>query len=125
MRWIGLQCIVCLNHLYIFLLISGIAESFICGSLSGVTSKILVYPFDLTKKRLQIQGFEEARVKFGSTRKYSGMFDCLLSVSKEEGYRGLYKGLTPSLLKSALSFGLTFFVYEQACSFLTHITYDS
>lgn len=37
----------------------------ICGSLAGLGAKSVVYPLDLTKKRLQIQGFEVARKKFG------------------------------------------------------------
>lgn len=40
----------------------------VCGSLAGVGAKTAVYPLDLAKKRLQIQGFEVAREKFGRVK---------------------------------------------------------
>ncbi|KAJ1130061.1 hypothetical protein NDU88_008417 [Pleurodeles waltl] len=43
---------------------SGI-RNFVCGSCAGVLSKVLTYPFDLFKKRLQVGGFEKARAAFG------------------------------------------------------------
>lgn len=35
------------------------------GGAAGVLSKFAVYPFDLTKKRLEVVTFDEARSKFG------------------------------------------------------------
>lgn len=35
---------------------------------------------------------------------------------REEGVRGFFKGLSPSLLKAALSTGLMFFWYEFFCN---------
>ncbi|XP_061829434.1 mitochondrial thiamine pyrophosphate carrier [Nerophis lumbriciformis] len=87
-------------------------RSLICGSGAGVISKTITYPFDLFKKRLQVGGFEEARVHFGQVRRYRGLADCVVRIAKEEGVRGFSKGLSPSLVKSALSTGLTFFWYE-------------
>jgi len=85
----------------------------ICGSLAGLIAKVSVYPFDLSKKRLQVQGFEEARLHFGRVTKYSGLFDCLKKSVAEEGIRGLYKGLGPSILKAMITTALSFTFYEE------------
>lgn len=45
-------------------------------------------------------------------RCYRGLMDCVIQIAKEEGVRGLFKGLKPSLIKAALSTGFTFFWYE-------------
>ncbi|XP_053194608.1 mitochondrial thiamine pyrophosphate carrier [Scomber japonicus] len=90
----------------------GNLRSLICGSGAGMISKTMTYPFDLFKKRLQVGGFEEARVHFGQVRSYRSMADCMVQIAKEEGVRGFFKGLSPSLVKAALSTGLTFFWYE-------------
>ncbi|XP_066515413.1 mitochondrial thiamine pyrophosphate carrier isoform X2 [Hoplias malabaricus] len=87
-------------------------QSLLSGSIAGVISKTITYPFDLFKKRLQVGGFEEARIHFGQVRTYRGFLDCAVRISREEGLRGFFKGLSPSLLKAALSTGLTFFWYE-------------
>ncbi|XP_013870377.1 mitochondrial thiamine pyrophosphate carrier [Austrofundulus limnaeus] len=90
----------------------GTFRSLICGSGAGMISKTITYPCDLIKKRLQVGGFEKARAHFGKVRSYSGLRDCVVQVAEEEGLRGFFKGLSPSLLKAALSTGFTFFWYE-------------
>uniref|UniRef100_A0A8D3CSL6 Mitochondrial thiamine pyrophosphate carrier n=1 Tax=Scophthalmus maximus TaxID=52904 RepID=A0A8D3CSL6_SCOMX len=90
----------------------GNLRSLVCGSGAGIISKTLTYPFDLFKKRLQVGGFEAARVHFGQVRSYRGLVDCMVQIAKEEGVRGFFKGLSPSLVKAALSTGFTFFWYE-------------
>ncbi|KAE8283116.1 Mitochondrial thiamine pyrophosphate carrier Solute carrier family 25 member 19 [Larimichthys crocea] len=90
----------------------GNLRSLICGSGAGVISKTITYPFDLFKKRLQVGGFEAARLHFGQVRSYRGLLDCMTQIAKEEGVRGFFKGLSPSLVKAALSTGFTFFWYE-------------
>ncbi|XP_038132610.1 mitochondrial thiamine pyrophosphate carrier [Cyprinodon tularosa] len=90
----------------------GNLRSLVCGSGAGMISKTLTYPFDLFKKRLQVGGFEKARAHFGEVRTYRGLMDCAVQIAKEEGIRGFFKGLSPSLLKAALSTGFTFFWYE-------------
>lgn len=96
-------------------------RSLICGSVSGVISKTITYPFDLFKKRLQVAGFEEARKHFGQVRTYQGFRDCVVRIAKEEGVRGFFKGLSPSLVKAAASTGLTFFSYEVCVGLLIRL----
>ncbi|KAM4717324.1 mitochondrial thiamine pyrophosphate carrier isoform 1-T4 [Anableps anableps] len=90
----------------------GNVRSLICGSGAGMISKTLTYPFDLFKKRLQVGGFEKARAHFGKVRTYTGLIDCAVQIAKEEGIQGFFKGLSPSLVKAAVSTGFTFFWYE-------------
>ncbi|XP_034645957.1 mitochondrial thiamine pyrophosphate carrier isoform X3 [Trachemys scripta elegans] len=96
----------------------GNVKNLVCGSCAGVISKTLTYPFDLFKKRLQVGGFEQARAAFGQVRTYKGLMDCAGQIVREEGPVGLFKGLSPSLLKAALSTGFTFFWYEFFCNLL-------
>uniref|UniRef100_A0A6I8PL38 Solute carrier family 25 member 19 n=1 Tax=Ornithorhynchus anatinus TaxID=9258 RepID=A0A6I8PL38_ORNAN len=95
---------------------NGNLKNLLCGSGAGVLSKTFTYPLDLFKKRLQVGGFEQARATFGQVRTYTGFLDCARRVVQEEGPRGFFKGLAPSLLKAALSTGFIFFWYEQFCS---------
>ncbi|XP_062936638.1 mitochondrial thiamine pyrophosphate carrier [Cynocephalus volans] len=119
----GLQfsCYNSLKHVYEWVLPAKAKtneniKNLLCGSGAGVISKTLTYPLDLIKKRLQVGGFEQARATFGQVRHYRGVLDCAKQVLQEEGTQGLFKGLSPSLLKAALSTGFMFFWYEFFCN---------
>ncbi|KAK3107142.1 hypothetical protein FSP39_008025 [Pinctada imbricata] len=99
--------------------ITCLSESVVCGFSAGVVSKTIIYPLDVIKKRLQVQGFkEEARAEFGVVRTYTGLRHCFTSIVKEEGILGLYKGLSPSLLKSGIVAASNFLIYDQVCELL-------
>ncbi|XP_040605986.1 mitochondrial thiamine pyrophosphate carrier [Mesocricetus auratus] len=119
----GLQfsCYRSLKHAYDWVLPpdgkqTGNLKNLLCGCGSGVISKTLTYPLDLFKKRLQVGGFEHARSAFGQVRNYGGLLDLTKQVLQDEGTLGLFKGLSPSLLKAALSTGFMFFWYELFCN---------
>jgi solute carrier family 25 folate transporter 32 len=68
---------------------------------------VLTNPVWLVKTRLQLQGSAH-----GTHKPYTGFYDALRSILKEEGWRGLYKGLGPGLV--LVSHGaLQFMAYEE------------
>ncbi|XP_022200923.1 mitochondrial thiamine pyrophosphate carrier [Nilaparvata lugens] len=85
----------------------------ICGSLSGVMSKLVTYPWDLVRKRLQFQNFQYARVGYGKNFTCKGLINCFKGTFEGENVLGLFKGLSPSLVKAALTTALYFAFYEE------------
>lgn len=94
--------------------IPGLGLVFI-GGLTGVTSKTILYPMDLSKKRLQIQGFDDHRKTFGTFFKCSGLLHCMRQTIQKEGFFGLYKGLYPSMWKAGVTTAFHFAFYEEIC----------
>ena len=63
------------------------------GAISGTIGASTVFPINLLRTRLQTQG--TAMLPY----EYEGLRDVLRRTVKHEGVRGLFKGLTPNLLK--------------------------
>uniref|UniRef100_A0A1B6EBD0 Mitochondrial carrier protein n=1 Tax=Clastoptera arizonana TaxID=38151 RepID=A0A1B6EBD0_9HEMI len=95
-----------------------ISGSLLAGSLAGLSSKCVTYPFDLARKRMQIQGFQRARTGFGKSFFCTGLISCLVTTVGGEGIIGLFKGLTPSLVKAIITNSLIFSIYEKTCQVL-------
>ncbi|KAF9547746.1 mitochondrial thiamine pyrophosphate transporter [Mortierella hygrophila] len=106
-------------------------EDLLCGALSGVISKTGVYPLDMVRKRLQIQGSEQqksmATLVSGTTsgskavvvnKLPTTVWRCMVHIAQREGYLALYKGLLPGLLKAAPASAVTFLVFSQAGAFV-------
>lgn len=91
------------------------------GLLSGLTAKTITYPSDVVKKRLQIVGFGEARKDLGKTKNHVNMRNCIIEIAKSEGYRGFYKGFSPSVVKAMLTSSLLFYTYEISCRYLASL----
>jgi solute carrier family 25 phosphate transporter 23/24/25/41 len=69
------------------------------GALAGITATSVTHPLDLARTRLAIQT---------TGQKYSGLFGTMLTVVKEEGVTGLYKGMGTSCLGVAPFVALNF-----------------
>jgi len=91
------------------------------GAVAGVVAKSIVYPMDVVKRRLQIQGFEQARVSFGKVVKFDGVIDCIVKTVTSEGLMGIYKGYLPSMIKSGLSTATIFLCYEQTIKLMRYL----
>ncbi|XP_031838499.1 mitochondrial thiamine pyrophosphate carrier [Nomia melanderi] len=96
-------------------------NSVLSGSVAGLLAKTVIYPLDLSRKRLQIQGFQHGRKGFGTFFSCTGMLDCLRLTLKVEGPRGLFKGLAPSQLKAAVTTALHFTIYEQCLKLINTV----
>lgn len=100
---------------------TSLPSSLFAGSLAGLCAKTVIYPFDLVKKRLQIQGFGHARAQFGEHFTCRGLLDCLKRVYQTEGHMGFFKGLGPSLIKAVCATALHFSSYEMICNSLLYL----
>ncbi|KAE9966172.1 hypothetical protein BLS_009518 [Venturia inaequalis] len=79
----------------------------VCGGFSGALGASMVYPLNLLRTRLQSQG------TVLHPRTYTGIMDVFHQTIKGEGVRGLFKGLTPNLLKVVPAVSITWVVYEN------------
>ena len=86
----------------------------VAGIVASVLSKTAVYPLDTTRKRLQVQGPHRERYIHRNIPTYSGVLMTLQHIWKNEGMRGMYRGLTVSLLKAAPASAVTMWTYERA-----------
>ncbi|KAJ4151216.1 hypothetical protein LMH87_011930 [Akanthomyces muscarius] len=80
----------------------------IIGATSGAFGATVVYPLNVVRTRLQTQGTAM------HTATYTGIWDVTQKTIQKEGVRGLYKGLTPNLLKVAPALSITWVVYENS-----------
>lgn len=80
----------------------------VMGAASGAFGATVVYPLNVLRTRLQTQG----TVMHPPT--YTGIADVARRTIRNEGYRALYKGLTPNLLKVAPALSITWVCYENS-----------
>jgi solute carrier family 25 (mitochondrial thiamine pyrophosphate transporter), member 19 len=84
------------------------------GVLASTISKTGVFPLDLARKRLQVQGPTRTRYVHRNIPEYKSVLHTLQTVIKKEGFRGMYRGLTVSLVKAAPASAVTMWTYERA-----------
>jgi solute carrier family 25 phosphate transporter 23/24/25/41 len=74
--------------------------SLACGACAGVTASTLIFPLDLVRRRQQVLRGDETGLNI------------IRGVIQKDGFRGLYQGLGPELLKVVPAVAINFYVYE-------------
>lgn len=88
---------------------------FVYGGSASIVAEFGTFPIDTTKTRLQIQGqkIDPQHVEL----RYSGMVDCFVKTSRQEGVKALYCGIWPAVVRQAtygtIKFG-TYYTLKKA-----------
>ncbi|KAJ3117446.1 hypothetical protein HK100_000815 [Physocladia obscura] len=83
----------------------GAVERFGLSAFAPAVAVLFTNPFDTAKVRLQLQGQREKAAKSGGVKSatsgvvYQNSFDAIHKILKNEGLRGIQKGLFPAILK--------------------------
>lgn len=88
------------------------------GILASISAKTAVFPLDLVRKRLQVQGPTRAKYIHRNIPEYRGVYRTLSTILRKEGIRGAYRGLTVSLVKAAPASAVTMWTYERVLKLL-------
>lgn len=87
-------------------------EHLIAGATAGMTATLILHPMDVVKLRFAVQD------GIHSTPKYSSIPNAFSTIYKQEGFRGLYRGVTPNIWGAGSSWGLYFFFYNSIKNFI-------
>lgn len=105
-------------------------EKMQCGAISGLFAQTVSYPFEVTRRRMQTIGIvpthggdsaiNELGVK-GADRQIERPFNMMTTIRvlfQDQGFRGMFKGVSMNWLKGPLAFSISFTTFDIAQSFL-------
>ncbi|KAF9968535.1 hypothetical protein BGZ70_002772 [Mortierella alpina] len=79
-----------------------------CGTISGSVGATSVYPLSLVRTRLQAQGTPH------HPQTYTSTLDVFRKTFEQDGIRGFYKGMVPTLTKVVPAVSISYVVYEYS-----------
>ncbi|KAF7513507.1 hypothetical protein GJ744_008801 [Endocarpon pusillum] len=82
------------------------------GAISGAVAQTCTYPFDVLRRRFQINSMP------GMGNQYTSISHAIRTILSQEGVLGLYKGIVPNLLKVAPSMASSWLSFELTRDFL-------
>ncbi|KAM7255663.1 hypothetical protein ACFE04_008561 [Oxalis oulophora] len=98
---------------------TGPVVDLIAGSAAGGTAVLCTYPLDLARTKLAYQVVDRRQFYVNGNKcihsnpAYRGLQDVFRSVYKENGVRGFYRGVGPTLVGIFPYAGLKFYLYEE------------
>ncbi|GLA55501.1 hypothetical protein AnigIFM63604_002149 [Aspergillus niger] len=90
----------------------GPLRKLLAGAVSGAVAQTCTYPFDVLRRRFQINTMS------GMGYQYASIMDAVKAIVAQEGLRGLFKGIVPNLLKVAPSMASSWLSFELTRDFL-------
>ena len=72
---------------------------------SSSCAMIITYPLNLVRTRLQTSGMPGRKV-------YTSAFHVIQDAVSQDGFRGLYRGLVPNMMKVLPSTSISYAVYD-------------
>ena len=80
-----------------------VTRRLVAGGSAGMIACAMTYPLDLVRTRLAAQT---------TVKHYDGLAHALYVIARDEGVRGLYRGLSPTLVGVAPNLAINFAAYE-------------
>ena len=94
-----------------------VVSRLIIGGIAGTVAQTLTYPLDLIRRRFQVMSLKEG--SFGY--QYSSTWNAFVTIIRNEGIYGLYKGCAPNYLKVAPAISVSFVTYEMSKKWLENV----
>jgi len=97
------------------------AEILLCSSISKMTASVATYPHEVIRTRLQVQKHLLAKaqgingaplIPESHPQRYKGVIKTGAKIIADEGWRGLYKGLSINLVRTVPNSAITLLTYE-------------
>jgi len=86
------------------------AKDLFCGTVAGMTARVIEFPLDTIKVRVQ-----------GRPDLYTGYVDCTTKILRNEGVRGLFRGIAAPMAGAGLENAVAFSSYNAARSVYARI----
>lgn len=79
------------------------------GAFAGLVAQTTTYPLDVVRRRFQVMG---TATDAKGLPKYTSIFNCMTTIVRTEGLRGLYSGVTMNWVKGPIATAVSFTVND-------------